>query len=191
MKKRFGIDIDGTVTCPSSMIPFLNEAFQLNLTLDDLKQYDLLPLVSVSEKEFSKWFHTNEPLIYTKSPIAAGASDALTKWADIHELFFISARGEHLLDVTTSWFAKHELDFTHIELIGSHNKIASAKKYNVDIFFEDKHDNAVDIHEECNIPVVLFNTPYNQDPVPNGVIRVNNWQEASTWVDKWLKATNE
>ncbi|WP_338379247.1 hypothetical protein, partial [Enterococcus faecium] len=49
MKKRFGIDIDGTVTCPSSMVPFLNEAFNLNITLDDVKQYDLMPLVSVSE----------------------------------------------------------------------------------------------------------------------------------------------
>ncbi len=57
----------------------------------------------------------------------------------------------------------------------------------MDIFFEDKHDNAVMIHEECNIPVILFNTPYNQEPIPNGVIRVNNWKQAYIWVENWVK----
>jgi uncharacterized protein len=43
------------------------------------------------------------------------------------------------------------------------------------------------IHEELNIPVVLFNTPYNQNPIPEGVIRVNDWTEANQWVQKWLR----
>jgi uncharacterized HAD superfamily protein len=64
--------------------------------------------------------------------------------------------------------------------------VAAAKKFEVDLFLEDKHDNAVAISEECKIPVILFNTPYNQDPVPKRVIRVNNWQEASAWVNQWM-----
>jgi len=188
MKKRFGIDIDGTVTCPSSMVPFLNEAFNLNITLDDVKQYDLMPLVSVSKQEFAEWFTNNEPKIYSQSPLAKGAKEILSKWSNDYELFFISARRNHLLDVTTNWFQKQEIDYDHVELIGSHDKVSAAKKHDVDLFFEDKHDNAVMIHEECNIPVLLFNTPYNQDPIPKGVIRVNDWFEASQWVDKWLKS---
>ncbi|HZG73794.1 MAG TPA: hypothetical protein VEY51_19840, partial [Chondromyces sp.] len=58
-----------------------------------------------------------------------------------------------------------------------------------DIFFEDKHDNAVMIHEELNIPVILFNTPYNQDPIPPGVIRVSSWSEAEKWVQHWVQDT--
>ncbi|KKK33176.1 nucleotidase [Mesobacillus campisalis] len=186
MRKRFGIDIDGTVTCPSSMVPFLNQQFNLNITLDDIVQYDLMPLVSVSEQEFSSWFTSSEPVIYAKSPLAKGARDVLSEWSKEHELFFISARGKHLIDVTTDWFMKHNLEYDHIELIGSHNKIAAARKYEVDIFFEDKHDNAVMIHEDLQIPVLLFNTPYNQDPIPDGVIRVNDWYEARVWVDRWV-----
>ncbi len=78
--------------------------------------------------------------------------------------------------------------YHHIELIGSHDKISTAKKHEVDIFFEDKHDNAVSIHEELDIPVLLFNTPYNQQPIPKGVIRVNNWFEADNWVENWIKS---
>lgn len=68
MKKRFGIDIDGTVTSPEAMVPYLNEAFNLNITLNDIKQYDLTPLVTISEEQFAQWFYENEPVIYKESP---------------------------------------------------------------------------------------------------------------------------
>ncbi len=185
MKKRFGIDIDGTVTSPSAILPFINKAFGLNITLADVKQYDLNPVVNVSEQEFANWFMNNEPRIYAGSPIAQDAASVLTKWRNQYELCFISARGPHLLDITKKWFIEHNLTFDEIELIGTHNKVESVKKHKVDLFFEDKHDNAVMIHEECHIPVLLFDTPYNQDPIPNGVIRVLNWKEAYHWVRNW------
>ncbi|QED48655.1 hypothetical protein [Cytobacillus dafuensis] len=187
MKNRFGIDIDGTVTCPSSLIPYLNHAFNLNITLNDVKQYDLNHLVDISEEEFANWFAEIEPVIYAESPLAEGAKHILNKWEKEHELFFISARGSHLLDLTKEWFLRNALSFHHIDLIGTHNKIKAAKEYKVDIFFEDKHDNAVMLHEECKIPVILFDTPYNQEPIPSGVIRVKNWAEANIWVENWLK----
>ena len=187
MKRRFGIDIDGTVTCPTTFVPYLNDAFGLNITIDDIKQYDFMPLVTVSEKEFYDWFKNMEPVIYSKSPLAAGAKEILKRWEKEHELYFISARGSHLLDLTKEWFTHQELMYNDIHLIGSHDKIEAAKKYDVDIFLEDKHDNAVNLHEELNIPVLLFNTPYNQDPIPEGVIRINDWKEAHSWVQNWIK----
>jgi uncharacterized protein len=186
MKKKFGIDIDGTVTCPSSLIPYLNKAFDLNLTLADITEYDLTSVLKVPEEDLAKWFIENEPLIYEESPLAKGAEQVLNKWKNDYDLYFISARPSHLLQLTKNWFINNGLTYHHIELIGSHDKVSTAKKHQVDIFFEDKHDNAVMIHEECKIPVLLFNTPYNQDPIPNGVIRVDNWNQANTWVKNWL-----
>ncbi|MBM7651653.1 putative HAD superfamily protein [Neobacillus cucumis] len=185
--KRFGIDIDGTVTSPASLLPFINKAFNLNILYEDVNQYELTPFVNVGEKEFAEWFTENEPMIYKGSPPANGAIQVLKKWNLKHALFFISARDPHLLDVTEEWFYQNGLTFHHIELIGSHNKVETVKKHDIDIFFEDKHDNAVMIHEECGIPVLLFDTPYNQDPIPKGVIRVKNWKEANKWVENWLK----
>lgn len=187
IKKRFGIDIDGTVTCPTSLIPFINEAFKLSLTLDDLTVYELTKCVDVPADQFTKWFKEAEPLIYEKSPLADGAKDVLKKWMEHHELYFISARSDQLRAVTTEWFDQHEIDYDHIELIGSHDKVETARKYDVDLFFEDKHDNAVDISEALNIPVLLFDTPYNRLAIPEKVIRVHNWQEAQAWVNNWLK----
>lgn len=187
MKIRLGIDIDGTVTCPSSLIPFLNKAFNLNLTLADVKQYDLTPLVNISEQAFQEWFEQNEYTMYKESPLAEGAKEVLINWAKDNELYFISARGNHLYDVTENWFTSKEIPFNHIELIGTHHKIEAIQQHKVNIFLEDKHDNAVEIAEKCNIPVLLFDTPYNQDPVPKQVIRVKNWKEAASWVEHWKK----
>ena len=106
MKKKFGIDIDGTVTWPAALVPFINKAFGMNLTLDDVKEYDLNPIVNVSKKEFANWYSLNEPQIYLESPIAEGADSVLKKWENYYELYFISARSPHLLDVTKQWFVK-------------------------------------------------------------------------------------
>lgn len=105
MKKlRFGIDIDGTVTSPAAFVPFLNESFQLNITLEDVVQYEFYPLVNVSNEEFDKWFIENEARIYAASPLAEGANIVLQEWAEQHELIFISARGEGMLELTKEWF---------------------------------------------------------------------------------------
>ncbi|MEW5567475.1 hypothetical protein D5E69_14950 [Rossellomorea marisflavi] len=185
--KRFGIDIDGTVTSPASLLPHINDHFKLALTLDDITQYELTEVLNISPAEFGAWFKDAEPIIYKDSPLADGAKEVLDLWKESHELFFISARRSDLLQVTKNWFSECDLTYHHIELIGSHDKVSTAKKYDVDLFFEDKHDNAVAIHEALKIPVLLFNTPYNQDPIPEGVIRVNDWEEAAAWVKNWLK----
>lgn len=186
-KLRFGIDIDGTVTCPTSLIPHINEGFQLNITLDDLTEYEITNCLPIPEDTFYQWFIKNEPKMYTESFPADGVQPVLTQWFKQHELYFISARSAHLMDVTKAWFEKYEINYHHIELVGSHNKIAAAKKFEIDLFFEDKHDNAVNISEELNIPVILFDTPYNRKPIPKNVIRVQNWKEAKDWVDQWVK----
>lgn len=183
-KVRFGIDIDGTVTCPTSLLPHINEAFKCNLKLEDIKEYDLTKAFNVDQKEFYDWFKSSEPVIYATSPIQADAKAVLSAWKEKYELYFISARGDNVMDVTLNWFKEQELLYDHIELIGTHNKIETARKHGVHVFFEDKHDNAVEINEELDIPVLLFNTPYNQQSAPKGVIRVNNWIEANEWIEK-------
>lgn len=187
MRKRFGIDIDGTLTCPTTFVPFINETLNKNITLDDMTQYDLTPLMGLDEAGFWKWMDEMEPIIYKDAPLAQGAKDIVHKWKEQFDLFFISARRNHLYEVTSNWFAKQEIDYDHLELIGTHNKIAAVKKHNIEIFFEDKHDNACDISEECRIPVILFDTPYNREPVPSNVFRVSNWSEADRTVQALLE----
>ena len=187
--KRFGIDIDGTITKPDSMLPYINKAFQLQLTLEDINQYEFYPFVNVPTHEFDRWFQENEPIMYLESPMVKYAKQVLQQWKEDFELYFISARNQNLLPVTKQWFSNNDLLYHHIELIGTHNKVATVKKHQIDLFFEDKHDNAVAIAEQCGIPVILFDTPYNRMATPRNVIRVDTWLEASQWVNEWIKET--
>ncbi len=182
---RLGLDIDGTVTCPTTFIPYLNKHFNKNITLNDITQYDLTVLLDISTDQFWEWMNEHEPIIYANAKMASYFTDALKRWKDLHHFTYISARGNHLLDVTKNWFHSNAIPYHHIELLGQHNKLEAIKKNKIDIFFEDKHDNACDIAEECNIPVILMDTPYNRDPIPGQVIRVKDWKEAADWVSQW------
>ncbi|MCL6616486.1 MAG: hypothetical protein K6T39_05130, partial [Anoxybacillus ayderensis] len=151
IKRRFGIDIDGTVTCPSTFIPYLNKSFQKNLTLDDITDYDLVPFLDTTEEKLNEWMEQYEPIIYSEAPLANGALEVINSWKDEYELYYISARGRHLYEITEKWFQQQGVHYHHIELIGSHDKIEAVKKYKIDMFFEDKYDNACDIAEQCII----------------------------------------
>lgn len=183
-KVRFGIDIDGTVTCPAALLPHINERFGSNLVLDDIKEYDLTEAFDVDKQLFSQWYKETEELIYRTSPAAQFAKEILSLWQDRYELFYITARGENVRDCTFEWFQEHGIPYDHIELVGTHNKIEAAKRHDVKAFFEDKYDNAIELHEELNIPVFLFDAPYNRKPIPEGIIRVTNWREAQRWIDQ-------
>lgn len=186
-KRRFGIDIDGTITRPDTILPYINKDFKTELKLEDITEYNIRKFIDVDEQTMYQWFRSNEANIYRNSPLKDDSKTYLNAWADhFAELFFISARHASLTEITEEWFDRHQLTYSHIELIGSHDKIETIKKHNVELFFEDKDDNAIQIYEECKIPVILFNTPYNQGVTPNEVIRVNNWAEADDWVRKWL-----
>ncbi|NLY78612.1 MAG: hypothetical protein GX072_01530 [Lysinibacillus sp.] len=185
-KPRFGIDIDGTVTTPDTLIPHINKQYKTNIVLDDVIEYDFLSAFPhpVDRNEFARWFKENEPFLYSVSQIAKDAQKILRTWHKKYELYYISARDTNVFDITKQWFEQHEVPYDHIELIGSHDKIEAAKKYRVEAFFEDKHDNAVMLAEELQIPVLLFDTPYNRKATPNNVIRVQNWVEANEWIER-------
>jgi len=183
MKLRLGIDIDGTVTAPEAFVPYLNRSFNLNISLKDIKDYDLTKLLKISDEQFRMWMNEHEPTVYKNAPIAKYAKKVLDDWKDKHHLIYITARRKHLEELTFKWFKENKVAHHHIELVGSHNKLNAVKKHEINVFFEDNHDNAVMIAEELQIPVLLFNAPYNQNPVPKNVVRVNNWLEAKKWLD--------
>lgn len=175
---KAGIDIDGTVTDPGAFIPYLNKAFNKQFTLDDLTQYHLPPLLGVSEEEFWSWMKKHEKEIYAQVPLADSAKEVLERLAQDFQLIYITARPHYLKKVTLEWFNKHQVPYHHIELLGSHDKVAQAKKHGVELFFEDRLETANAVAEELSIPVILFNTPYNQGTTHHHIYRVNHWREA-------------
>jgi hypothetical protein len=194
MEKKFqykaGIDIDGTVTDPGTFVPFLNKAFNKTFTLDDITQYYLPPLLGVSEKEFWSWMKKHEKEIYAQAPLADSAKEVLEQLAENFHLIYITARPQYLKDVTLEWFEKNKVPYHHIELLGSHQKVEHAKKHGVELFFEDRLETANAVAEELDIPVILFNTPYNAGPTHRHIYRVHHWREVGQRLEEILGPIN-
>ncbi|MCY7870860.1 hypothetical protein MOD48_20800 [Bacillus spizizenii] len=181
---RLGIDIDGTITAQDTFVPYLNRSFNLSISLNDMTDYDLTKLLNITQEEFWDWMNQNEAIIYKEALLAQHAKQSLDLLKEEHKLIYITARRTHLTDITYEWFDRQNIHYDHIELVGGHHKVEAVKKHNIDLFFEDHHGNAMTIAKEANIPVILFNSPYNQLPIDSNIIRVNNWLEAVQWMNK-------
>jgi|GEM_PF-6874471 uncharacterized HAD superfamily protein len=92
---------------------------------------------------------------------------SLNTLAASEKLFFLTSRGngfyEDPIGMTNRWQehvkAKHK-HFTPLEVLYNHNKEEALKKHNITMLFEDDPSYALRVLEN-DIPVVLFNYPYN------------------------------
>ncbi|MDF2680249.1 MAG: hypothetical protein K0R47_1439 [Brevibacillus sp.] len=172
-----GIDIDGTVTSPSSIVPLMNESFGKDLRYEDCYEYNLANVYKITDEEFDKWLDRNGERLYDEAPVHGNADHILRAWHPQFKLVYISAREARHRDVTINWFSRYNIPFHDIDLVGSHDKLSAAKKWGVDLFLEDRLENALQLSEALQIPVFLFDTPYNQGELPSLVHRVHNWDE--------------
>jgi len=184
----FGIDIDGTVTSPSSIVPLMNECFGKDLRYEDCYEYNLANVYNITDAEFEDWLDQFGHRLYDESPIHGNADHILREWHAEHKLVYISARDARHHDVTINWFSRYQIPFHEVDLVGSHDKLAAARKWQVDLFLEDRLENALQLSEALQIPVLLFDTPYNQGPLPDLVHRVTSWEEAQEKVNQLFLA---
>lgn len=172
-----GIDIDGTVTSPSSIVPLMNESFGRDLRYEDCYEYNLANVYNITDEEFDKWLDQHGERLYDEAPVHGNADHILRTWHPQFRLVYISAREDRHRDVTINWFSRYNIPFHEVDLVGSHDKLSAAKKWGVDLFLEDRKENALQLSEALQIPVFLFDTPYNQGELPSLVHRVTSWDE--------------
>jgi len=172
-----GIDIDGTVTSPSSIVPLMNESFGKDLRYEDCHEYNLANVYQITEAEFDSWLLQNGERLYDGALVHGNADHILRTWHPQFKLVYISAREARHRDVTINWFSRYDIPYHEVDLVGSHDKLSSAMKWSVDLFLEDRLENALQLSEALEIPVFLFDTPYNQGKLPPLIHRVTTWDE--------------
>lgn len=187
-KMNIGIDIDGTITCTKTFIALLNDAFQATITLPQLKSNKIQHLLNCSAQEFQAWLAQHEHEVYGSLPLVPHAKDVITKWGTTHHIHFITARPQSLEKATADLIKLHELPYHLISLIGKHDKTAAIRALQIDLFLEDNIKNANQISTQCNIPVLLFDMPYNEDKTTAPkTIRIQNWLEADAYLNTITK----
>jgi len=113
-----------------------------------------------------------------------------------HELVVISARPEHTRTATEKFITTYfEGVFKSVHLTGLYrgtsantkSKEEVARECGVDIFIEDSLSHARKI-TAAGIPVVLIDTPWNQEMTPEGATRVFSWEEVVKVVQEQAKS---
>lgn len=174
---RLGVDIDGVIadTFPL-LVRELNEYFQVDLALRDIKDYNIFKVYGLNEAEMLRFLGDKEEAIMEGPTVKDGAVECLSVLSRKHTIYLVSARYEKYRPQTEKWLRKHDVPYHVLVLLGSHDKREVCSRMAVDVFIEDSLKNAHQL-STCGIPVLLFDAPYNQGELPPLVRRCYSWGE--------------
>jgi uncharacterized HAD superfamily protein len=175
---RIGIDIDGVIV---DTINFVSQALTKSYGYE-IKPHDVAHGLG-KMKGIEKYFEDNgEYLLCTLDPFE-NSVEVINEIGKEHEIYLISARFNIHYDLTINWLKRYAIKAKEILLTEGKSKTEICKTYNIELFIEDSAVNALEI-SALNIPVLLYNTEYNQSINGKGIIRCRNWDEIYYFIKK-------
>lgn len=170
------IDIDGTITEAYYWLPRVNDYFNTKITPKDVTVYEIHEVLGVDRTAYELFYALYGEALHLESKIRKGVKKVLDNLYKEHGIHFITAREERMKAVTYMWLSHHKIPMDSLTLLGSHNKVGTAKDLNCDIFIEDRYENAIQL-AEAGFEVLLIDCNYNRGSLPSKVTRVTNWYE--------------
>lgn len=184
-KKRIGIDIDNVIADSYTIVvDEFNRYFGKSVKYREVSDfYYLEKYTGVSQKEVKIFL---EDLFIKKEypfPPYLEASKIIKKWwKEGISIHYITARPKNAYTVTYQWLRRNRflhhgvtLDMFDYDKFTKDTEfkkfVASIKK--IDVLIEDSKE----IAETLDVPVFLFDRPWNQGKLLQHIIRVNDWHE--------------
>jgi hypothetical protein len=193
-KKCIGIDIDCVLANSIDLfIPFLNKKFNKNLSLEEIIHYEFEKCYNVTKEQIldafkeltkKKLWDNIEPMDY--------AQEFMHKLSEKYQPVIVTSRPEkYMKNITVKWLKNHNIkyhDVLFMDYEKEKDKFETGKKnkYNFDLFIEDCLDFAIDI-SKYNIPVILYDFPWNRKNVNINFYRINNLKQGLKIIDELLK----
>ena len=112
---------------------------------------------------------------YEEAEIIDEAKQIIKDLNEKNNLYFVTARGNELQDITIKWLEKNGLSSIEIYMLGSDYKIDKAKELKCDIFIEDNPLNALQL-AQGGVRVFLLETNYNKDTKHDNITKVKDWE---------------
>lgn len=185
---KIGIDLDDVLadSLPHYLRAF-NKRFGLEVELADgaWRIADRFPHIPRQEADdfftelIDDGFFSSRSLM----PYAKEAVETLTD--DGHYLYIITGRTPRDERITMDWLTRVGV-LSHFEAVMhrtrepvGHHKSSAASELQLDLFIEDELAVALAVSETAT-PVLLFDQPWNQGPLPDNVHRIGSWGEALT-----------
>ena len=193
---KIGIDIDGVLTDEHTYVLDNGTKYfsENNISyIVNRNVYDSEEIFGVSEDEYNN-FWKEYIFEYSKNiPIRCHASDIIKKLKEKgNEIFIITSRSfttyenenkDKMQYLVKEWLNKNSVLYD--EIIFTREKADICKQNNIDLMIEDKPENIEDISKE--IPVIVYDCPYNEKIYNNNVIRCYSWYDIYEKIEKLEK----
>ncbi len=183
---RIGIDLDDVLA--DSLPHFLrafNQRFGFKIDLADAAWRMFRRYPQIPRQEINGFFsELIEGGFFASRPLLPGAREAVERLSDDgHHLVIVTGRAPQDEAITRNWLnqvglTRHFSGLLHqgIEAVGRY-KSEAASELQLDLFIEDELAVAIAI-AEADVPVLLYDQPWNQGTLSDNVRRVRSWTEA-------------
>lgn len=176
---RIGIDIDGVIADSlTTWMANLNAHFGQNKKIEDFIIYQFEKVYNVPWPDMDRFFRENQGKLLTGLQPIAGAKEVIKWLKEEHIVVLITARPEEFEEITRAWLAEQGIVYDHLIMTNFQDKRDYCWELGIELFIDDSLENAISI-SRLNIPVLLYNAPYNQGELPPEIIRQSDWQEIS------------
>lgn len=187
---KIGIDLDDVLadSLPHYLRAF-NRRFGLDIELADgaWRIADRFPQIPRQEADdfFTELIESG---FFSSRSLIPHAKEAVETLADNgHDLYIITGRTPRDERITMDWLTRVGV-LSHFEAV-VHRTCDPVERHKADVasglalslFIEDELTVALTVAGAA-IPVLLFNCPWNQGPLPDNVHRIRSWHEALTQI---------
>lgn len=182
-KKNICVDIDGTLTFSGHFMPYLNEHFGMDVTFEEIRDYDFKDIFGVSEDDLIHFFKANGRKIFLDVELLESAKETMLELNEKHNVWIITARNLDTHKDTKKWLDLNGLGDIELITLGTPHKLEKALELKCDIFLEDHPEASLDI-AKSGIKLFLMDAPYNKETDHENIIRVDSWKEIRTYLKK-------
>ena len=179
------IDIDGTITDAYYWLNLSNKYFNTNVSKEQVTEYSIPNVLGVEESVYAEFYENHKFQIHLEQELLPNARKLINKLSIYNNIYFVTARDKSLTMLTHGYLKKNEISYDGLYVLGSPDKVETAKQLNCDIFIEDSYDNALQL-SNAGYKVLLIDTNYNRLPLNDNITRVYNWKEIYKIINKLL-----
>lgn len=183
------IDIDGTITDPYYWLKAANKYFDKNIKESDITDYHIHKVLEIEKQEYDDFYEKKKFEIHSHQELRKDAISAISLLSKLSNIYFVTARTIELELLTYSYLVNNNIPFDKLIIWGNCHKVDAAINLNCDIFIEDSLENAIEL-SKVGFKVLLIDTNYNHktidDEINNNIIRVNNWKQIYSLIDRLI-----
>lgn len=197
MKKilKLGIDLDDTVwKYTEKFIDYFNSLKNTAHNVDDFKSYSITNSLGITENELFDLFEKfDNGLFCNETFLLEGFADIFNKIKNKFEIYFITARPKNTEQIIIGKIKSFSKEEFPVHFCKDENKDIGiskgtiCKKLGIDIMIDDGLHNLQECLED-GIKCLLLDYPWNKtNDLDSNIIRVKNWVEIETELNKILE----